>query len=138
MRQPTAAICNSKGLTLIEFLVALVILMVGMLGLLQTVNYAIVHNMTSQLRQEAVMAADERLQLEMARRYDDLAADALAGVPVDVAVQRIVNGRPYQFDLEINYTQLTDRTVNINIQTTWDYKNVSYNHGVSSLVSQYQ
>jgi len=138
MRQPTAAICNSRGFTLIEFMVALVILMVGLLGLLQTVNYATVQNMTNQLRQEAVMVADERLQLELARRYEDLAADAAAAAPAPVTVARIVNGMPYQYVLQTSYASLAARTVNIDIQVTWAYKGTPYRHGVSSLVSQFQ
>lgn len=134
----TAAICNSKGFTLVEFLVALVILLVGLLGLLQTVNYAIAHNMTNQLRQEAVMAADEQLQLEMARSFKELADAANAADPDPITVQRIVNGVPYRFEFKTAYAPLAERTVNISIQVDWNYKNVAYSHGVSSLVSQYQ
>ena len=60
---------NNQGFTLIEFLVAIVILMVGLLGLLQTVNYAIVNNTTNQLRQEALLLADERMNLEKSKKF---------------------------------------------------------------------
>jgi type IV pilus assembly protein PilV len=50
---------NNRGFTLMEVLVAIVILSVGMLALLQTVNVALVHTSTNMLRDEAVQQADE-------------------------------------------------------------------------------
>jgi type IV pilus assembly protein PilV len=129
----TAAICNKKGFTLIEFLVALVILMVGLLGLLQTVNFAIVNNMTNQMRQEAITLADERMQVEIAKSYDS--------IPIAVTnetVQRIVNGSPRNYSIVITNTKPTGRTISVDLRLTWNYKGQQYSHAITSLVSQYQ
>lgn len=129
----TAAICNKKGFTLIEFLVALVILMVGLLGLLQTVNFAIVNNMTNQLRQEAITLADERMQIEIAKSYDS--------IPIAVTnetVQRIVNGAPRTYTIVLTNTKPTGRTISIDLRLNWSYKGQQYSHAITSLVSQYQ
>lgn len=129
----TAAICNKRGFTLVEFLVAIVILMVGLLGLLQVVNYAIVHNMTSQLRQTALQVADERMQTEMAKGFGN--------IPIGVDnenVQRVVNGAQYTYTVDVTNSQTTTQTISINIRVGWNYKGQAYQHAVASLISQYQ
>lgn len=129
----TAVICNKRGFTLIEFLVAIVILMVGLLGLLQVVNYAILHNMTGQLRQEAVMLADERMQLEMGKRFENVTI----GV-ANESVQRVVNGAERSYTMVLTNTNPTTRTVNIDLRVTWSYKGQQYQHNISSMVSRYE
>jgi len=69
---------NNKGFTLVEFLVAMVILIVGMLGLLTSVNYALAHNMVSQLRNEAVNVADIELAGQMAKGFDNVSTSYAA------------------------------------------------------------
>lgn len=129
----TAAICNKRGFTLVEFLVAIVILMVGLLGLLQTVNYAIVHNMTNQLRQSAILVADERMQTEMAKGFGNIPIAS-----ANETVQRVVNGAQYSYTVVVTNTQPTTQTINIDIRVGWNYKGQAYQHAVASLISQYQ
>ncbi|MHB8120883.1 MAG: type IV pilus modification PilV family protein [Desulfuromonadaceae bacterium] len=129
----TVVIFNKKGFTLIEFLVAIVIMMVGLLGLLQTVNYAMSHNMNNQLRQEAVMVADELMQIEMAKPFENIVIGTENKSP-----QRIVNGNPYSYAVVITNSSPTARTININLNVSWTYKQVQYEHAISSLVSQYE
>lgn len=131
--EPTV-IRNSKGFTLIEFLVAIVILMVGLLGLLQTVNYAIVHNMTNQLRQSAILLADEQMQIETAKRFDVIPASGT----VTTDVKRLVNGAPYDYTVAMTYASPTTRTKSIAMQVTWTYKGKQYQHGLSSYSSQFE
>lgn len=129
----TAAICNRRGFTLVEFLVAIVILMVGLLGLLQTVNYAIVHNMTSQLRQTAILVADERMQLEMAKGFGNITLGA-----TNETAQRVVNGSQYTYTVVVTNSAPTARTINVDVRVGWNYKQQSYQHAIVSLISQYE
>jgi type IV pilus assembly protein PilV len=124
---------NSKGFTLIEFLVAIVILMVGLLGLLQTVNYAIVHNMGNQLRQEALMLADERMNTEKARSYDMIDV-----VQRSFSTSRLVNGAFRSYSVSQNVTEPTSRTKQIELQIIWRYKGERYTHSVLSLISEFE
>ncbi len=52
---------NKSGFTLIEFCVAVLIMMVGLMGLLQAVNMATMHNLGTVLRNEAISLADENM-----------------------------------------------------------------------------
>ena len=52
---------NSKGFTIIEVLMAVLVMTVGLLGLLQSVNVAYEHNLRNNLREEAVAVALEQM-----------------------------------------------------------------------------
>lgn len=133
----TAAICNRAGFTLIEFLVALVILMVGLLGLLQTVNYALSHNLGNQLRQEAIMLADERMNLQKTKPFA-LISTTPAPYEHNDAVQRPINRGFQNYSVVTSNSDLTNQTKSIDIEVVWRHKGGRYNHSMSSLVSVYE
>lgn len=124
---------NNSGFTLIEFLIAIVILMVGMLGLLQTVNYAILNNMTNQLRQEALLLGDEKINIEKATPFNVIPA---AGF-VSYSTSRMVNGAFHMYSVAQTNSSLTPQSKNIDMQVAWRYKGQRYVHSISSVVSQY-
>lgn len=125
---------NNKGFTLVEFLAAMVIMMVGLLGLLQTVNYAINHNMSNQLRQEAAMLADDLMNQEKIKTFALIATPVVTGV----TVPRVVNGAFRNYSVVQTNSDLTLQSKNIDIQVSWRYKNVRFNHSISSLVSRFE
>lgn len=134
----TVAIFNSRGFTLMEFLVAIVILMVGLLGLLQTINYAISHNMVNQLRQEALLLADERMNHEKIKPFDSISTNATppsANNVQQVTLQRLVNGAFRNYSVTKTNNSVTTQSKNIELQVTWRYKNQRYVHAISSLVT---
>ena len=57
VKQKTSS--SSSGFTLIEVMVAMVITLVGLLGLLQSVNLATEHNIKNALRDEAVQVGED-------------------------------------------------------------------------------
>lgn len=130
----TTANTNNRGFTLIEFLVAIVILMVGMLGLLQTVNYAISHNMENQLRQEALVLGDEKMNVEKALPYDSIPGSGF----VSYSASRMVNGAFRMYSVTKTNSSLTTQSKNIDMQVIWRYKGHRNVHSISSVVSQYQ
>ena len=127
---------NASGFTLIEFLVAIVILMVGLLGLLQAVNYTIGHTMTTQLRDEAVRIADERLVTEKSRVFDSIATGSGAKTEEKVQVNVMNAFKNYSVVKEADFLTGSVNTKAIQVEVVWRYKGVRYSHVVSSLVSK--
>jgi type IV pilus assembly protein PilV len=60
---------ENKGFTLIEVMVAIFIMMIGMLGLLQTVNMAITYNNSNKLRNDAIIYADQEIGNERTKLF---------------------------------------------------------------------
>ena len=59
---PTFPSNNRAGFTLLEILIALIILMVGMMALLSAATNAVILNLDNLLRDEAVQCADAKMR----------------------------------------------------------------------------
>lgn len=124
-----------RGFTLVEFLVATVILMVGLLGMLQGINVAMDKNVENLLRNEAIIVADERMMLKRGKQFD-----ALSTITSNLSTQRYSRGifKNYSI-LEVVSAATTDsgvpRSKEISINVTWQYRNNRNAHSVSSFVS---
>lgn len=120
---------NEGGFTLIEFLVAIVILMIGMLGLLQAVNVALQYNTTTQLRNDGVALGDAEMSRELAKPFD------LISVPTTASLKSVQLGFK-TYSVARSGVDMTN-SKQVNIQVRWTYKRNRYTHdvyGVSSKV----
>lgn len=115
---------NSDGFTLIEFLVSIVILMVGLLGLLQTVNVALQYNMGSQMRNEAVSVGDSQMSLELAKPFDLIST----GTSSRAVPRQILNG--YKNYSVTRSGQDMTYSKQVTIEVRWVYKNQRLTHTV--------
>jgi len=122
---------NEQGFTLIEFLVSIVILMVGMLGLLQAVNVAIQQNMNTQLRNEATILADERMSLELGKTFDLVSTATISTVNVPRAVLKGFKN----FSVVRSGTDLTN-SKQVNIAIVWKHRGVRNVHETSTIISK--
>lgn len=125
---------NRLGFTLIEFLVAIVIMMIGLLALLEMVNVALKQNMTNQLRNEAVLIADGQMALEMTKPFVLISTNVTPNTSI---FTRNVNLATKNFTRSRTGTAVSNTTKNVDITITWDYKNTPYTHSVRSLISAY-
>lgn len=121
---------NNRGFTLLEFLAAMVIMMVGLLGLLSAVNVALNHNLQNQLRNEAVQVADTMMARELAKGFDAVSTSerqSFESRPVlsgfrNFSVAR--SGVTYQNSKEIRF------------QVKWRYKGGVYTHDAAGVTSR--
>lgn len=124
---------NSSGFTLIEFLVAIVILMVGMLGLLQSVNVALQYNASTQIRNEAVAIGDGQMSRELAKPFDAVST----GTSSRLVTRPYLNGYR-NYSVTRSGADMTN-SKQVNIQVSWIYRGVRYTHevyGASSKTNQ--
>ncbi len=65
---------NSKprGFTLIEVMMAMLIMTVGLMALLQTLGYAISYNFSNKLKNDAVMVADRAMMHERVNPFANI------------------------------------------------------------------
>jgi type IV pilus assembly protein PilV len=128
---------NNNGFTLIEFLVALVIISVGLLALLQSVNLSLAENMKTTFRNQALNLADERMSVEKSKPFDNISSTDSGNYNYDMK-QMTVNNTFKNYSVTTIGKNLTSNTKSIEIDVVWKYKGERYVHKTSSMVSKYQ
>jgi len=131
---------NSRGFTLIEFLVSIVILMVGLLGMLQSINLAMGQNTKSLFRSEAYAVANDRMLLKRAQSFS---IPNTSSNPPWSYVSRNVRGIFKNYSIQEVVNQLTDAdpagrsqgSKQITINIAWQNKQQRSTHSVSSVIS---
>lgn len=130
---------DNKGFTLIEFLIAVVILMVGLLGMLQCINLAMGKNSETLFRNEALVLANDRIMLMKAKKFESLSTATVSSV-----VARSPRGVVLKnYSVNEVVTQITNSSLatglpaskKIDVRISWQYKNNRYTHDVSSILS---
>ena len=126
---------NEQGFSLIEFLVATVILMVGMLGMLQAINVALDKNLESVYRNEATVLADDRMMLMRSRSFASISTTTAN--PPKKKVGRDIRGifKNYSVQEIVNPTTALSKEIIINV--SWRKKNKMYSNSISSVVSTF-
>ena len=117
MRLTLTATRNNRGFTLVEVMIAMLVLLVGLLGSLAGVMAAADYNLGNALRNEAIKIAQEQLENLRVGRYDALAA--AAGT---IQVQRQVRKALHTFQVETTVTP-SDSITQIGVTVQWTFKN---------------
>lgn len=112
-------------------MVAIIIMMVGLLGLLQSVNLATEHNIKNQLRNEAVQVAEESMNRLKITPYDSISA---AYTPVSVASS--LRGGRSAYVVTKSSSQISTGTLQLVVHIGWLYRNISSTYEVRTLKSQ--
>jgi len=128
--QPTS-IKNNCGFTLIEVMVAIVIMAVGMLGVLETINVSLQHNLKNELRNEAIRIG-ERYMAEF--RGSDF--DNLTDAYTDVSVQSKIRSADKMFTVERSTEGLSANARRVTVVVKWTYRNQEYQNRLVSVVAR--
>lgn len=129
---------SKSGFTLLEVLVAMVIMMIGLLALLQTVNVALLHNMADQLRNDAVQVADEQMVLEMTKPFDLISSAPPSSPNINIkSVSRNIYKASTTYTVTKTGSDITPTTKSVSLSVAWTYKGQNYNHSINSLISKY-
>jgi len=144
---------KEKGFSLVEVMIALVVLLLVFMGLMQTALLSIDSNMRNILRDEALKIAAERLEETRNLPFDDVIDDTADAVPDDnlalPACQRPPVSDPNPFPVEVQKDfrniqdfpfgtrrTVTDRdadTKEIQIMVRWEYRDECFTHSIMTL-----
>jgi prepilin-type N-terminal cleavage/methylation domain-containing protein len=108
---------NKKGLTLVEVMIALVVLLVVCIALMQTALVSIESNMTNVLRDEAVNIAEMRMNEARNMPYTNL-----AGTSSTTILRNFRNIANFQYSVTRTVTDLNSDNKQVNITVTWEWK----------------
>jgi type IV pilus assembly protein PilV len=123
---------HCSGFTLVEVMVSIIILMVGLLGMFQTINLSIDKNLENQYRQNAVAVGEQLLAQQKALAFNNITARNVSGN------ERVGSNAVFKnFSTEHHVTDLASsstRTKQISVRVWWHYKTKSYEHQTSSAI----
>jgi Tfp pilus assembly protein PilV len=118
------------GLTLVEVMIALVIVPLVFLALMQTALVSIEANTVNLLREEAVSIAEMRMNQSRNLPFDSLVSDA-SSVPVTRNIRNITGG--FTFNTLMAVTDLGGDNKQVNIAVTWQWKGNPYTHSITTI-----
>jgi type IV pilus assembly protein PilV len=127
---------NNDGFTLVEVMVAIVIMTVGLLGLLQTIGVAFEHNLRNELREQAVNLGEKYINDLKGKSFDSYSVSPGYYSPLTVtSTVRGVAGRTYTVEREVqNIGDVNNKQLQVTVRLT--YKNAQYQNRVSTPISR--
>jgi prepilin-type N-terminal cleavage/methylation domain-containing protein len=130
---------NKKGMTLVEVLIALVVLLLVSLAMMQTALVSIDSNMRNVLRDEAVSIAEMGMSEAKNTSFSSLSAGTSSPPPV---LRNFRNIQNFPFTVVRTVTDLNVDNKQVNIVVTWDWKENTvangnpYTHTISTIVKR--
>lgn len=123
---------NKKGMTLIEVMFAIIILLISSLALMQTALLGISMNVQNVLRDEAVNVADMEMNFLRSQLYDNIdtaatttvASRNFRGFTVDYIITPTVQ----------NINASSQQSKQISVKVEWSYRNKGYEHEITTLL----
>ena len=125
--EPRISPPNKSGFTLVEVMIAMLIMSVGLFGLLQSVNVAYEHNARNRLREEAVQVAEEQMNELRARQFDDISASRLS------TVNRAIAGGFRNFSVALLSQTLGGNSKKITVTVSWTFKRLRSEHAIYTM-----
>ncbi|HEY6871484.1 MAG TPA: prepilin-type N-terminal cleavage/methylation domain-containing protein [Geobacteraceae bacterium] len=126
---------NSRGFTLVELMMAILITVIGLMGLLQSVNLAMEYNLKNQLRDEAVLIGEKQMGALKAMPFDQVPSSS--SMKVD---SRLRGGfaKFYNVSSVSRTWSAPDQPSSklLIVPVTWTYKGIKYRYEVRSTRSQ--
>lgn len=142
MERPRPVLLNNKkGVTLIEMMISLVILLVVSLALMQTALLGISTNVQNQIRDEAVNVAEMRMNQLTSLPFETGTPPiptpflvAPGNVPAETGVPRNFRGFIITFTPTRTIVDINANSKQITISVAWNYKGNAYTHGVTTIM----
>jgi prepilin-type N-terminal cleavage/methylation domain-containing protein len=118
---------NNRGFTLIEVMVALVILAISSMAILNAMVLAMQQNLGTYSRDEAVRIAEQSMNEMRDAPFSTLSSG-------NFSIDRTFKNSTRRFSVSRTVESLSTDSRSIQIQVTWIIKNKSFTHSITSIV----
>ena len=126
---PQISRSNSGGFTLVEVMMAMLIMSVGLFGLLQSVSVAYEHNARNRLREEAVQVAEEQMNEMRGRLFDNISVNR-----VQTLTRSIAGGfRNFSVNWQAQTMPLGGNTKKLTVTVGWTFKRLKFVHEIYTM-----
>lgn len=120
---------DNGGFTLIEVMIAILIMMVGMIGILQSLNVAMEHNLKNQMRDQGVHVGEKVLN-EMRGHEFGFPFTNQTTIPMNI------RGIPSRYTVDRTVTSLGGATEQYDVTVRWTYKGRPFQNRVVTVRSK--
>jgi type IV pilus assembly protein PilV len=121
---------NSRAFTLVEVMVSIIILTIGLLGMLTVINLAITTNLQNEMRNQAVLIAEQQMAQKKSLPFENITATGEKSINSQTVMRAAITN--------FTVTQSVDNVGNskqVNIGVTWKVKGNKYEHAITTLVT---
>jgi len=129
---------NDRGVTLIEMIIALVLLLIVSLAMMQTGNLAIQTNLANALRDEAVNVAEARMNELRNELLTSTATSTLltqtAGLVSDSTTTRSFRAASFQYTLSRQVSDIGTDAKQVTLNVTWTHQGASHSHSITTIL----
>jgi len=131
---------GKQGVTLVEVLISLTILLIVFLGLIQAALVSIQSNMKNVLRDEAVQITSDEISRLRGTNFDDMDRNSVADVYPLTFNQN--QSRTYRasitvpFAVTVNIVALDANNKRVTVTTTWTWQNENFQHQIMTTRSR--
>jgi type IV pilus assembly protein PilV len=127
----TAENSRKTGFTLIEVMVAMLIMTIGLMALIQTLGNAIAHNFSNKLRNDAVMIADRAMMINRSMPFDAISsANDIDRVPFALG---FVN---YSVVKNVTKFGSFSSSKNVRLTVSWQDRRVRKQHSLTTIIGK--
>ena len=133
------SIKNSSGFTLVELMVAMLIMMVGMFGLLETLNVSIQHNVKNDLRSQAIRLGEKHMSDLRLMPFDSIIptfAVISASSKIRGTAKNFVIERTSQVLAEDTAVPPQSTSKQLTVVVKWAFRNMTSQNKVISVVAR--
>lgn len=125
---------GSIGVTLVEVMISLVILLVVFMGLIQASLLSMQSNMKNVLRDEAVRITADRMSILRSAPFGDINKDTTADTyPLNFTAnttRTVRNVADHPFGVAINVITLGADNKQMTVTTTWSWQGENFTHSI--------
>ena len=126
---------NNKGFTLAELLAATVVLLIGLLGLLQSMNIATEQNLRNAARDEALQISEEYMSNIRAKPFAQISSSPSPYNYPPLSVPSRLRGVSKNYTVTRQVTLLSTNSKLVMVRSRWRFKNTSTAQMLQSVVS---
>ncbi len=128
---------DSKGMSLVEVMIALVILLIVSLALTQSALLGFRENTRNALREEAVRIADQIVGDLRARAFTQAVTDPLLSAGTTTAtVTRNFRRSSANFSTTTSIVDISPNNKQLSVEVDWTFKGSNYKHVTNAILGK--
>jgi prepilin-type N-terminal cleavage/methylation domain-containing protein len=131
------ALFNKKGMSLIEVMISLVILMFVSLAVMKTALVGMSANLQNSMRDEAVNVVDQRMNelrsLATGTSFDN-SSDLVPSTVSEPTVTHQLRGAIIAYAPTRTVSSINGDTKQVTLSVVWTYRGTSYTHSVTTIM----